>query len=265
MADDESVQVSEDTSVSEEANTSTNEETPDTDVDLDDFELSDEEIEAAASTDETEEAEESETNETADTEPPETEEESVADEEQTEATTPSDEETKRHNAEMAQRRIAEREAREAAKREQQEKYLQDAEDAKDLALRQLQIDAYNNRVESVSNKLQNDLDKAVASIDLLTKGTPEQQEKLLRELDKFEALHVKRDANGDPIEVTGNLYQYLQEEAEAISKLTNVGARQETKAKNKAKARTDTLPTRAPKQAKVDPDIAAFDEEANRW
>jgi hypothetical protein len=78
-------------------------------------------------------------------------------------------------------------------------------------------------------------------------------------------MYVQYDANGDPVNVKGDVYQYLQTEADSIQRLLNTGARTQTKAKAKAKDRTETLPTRAPKEPKVDPDLAAFDEEVSKW
>jgi restriction endonuclease Mrr len=118
--------------------TSTNEEVLDTDVDtdLEDMEVSFDDVE---DTDETDDLEPEDT----DTEPLDTEEESeedeqpeeeskdepeeVADEETKEEDTTS-EDIKKHNAEMAARRIAEKQARDNAKLEQQQKYLEEAED-----------------------------------------------------------------------------------------------------------------------------------------
>jgi hypothetical protein len=246
----------------EEVETSTNEDTQDTDVELEDIEVSESDI-----TDETEESEES-TEEEAATESTEEEaEESEADgdEESSEKVTPSEEDIKKHNAEMAQKRIAEREAKRLEKQDAQQKYIDEANDNHELALRQLQVDAYNNKVERNQSKLESGLEKAVASIDLFTKGTPEQKEQLLREVDKFEALYVTKDNNGDPIDVRGDVYQYLKTEADSISRLAGVGARQQTNSKKNEQSRTLTPPVRTPKQPKVDPDLAAFDEEAKKY
>lgn len=180
-------------------------------------------------------------------------------EEDTKSDTKSD--TKKHNAEMAQRRIAERRKREQLKAEQQRRYLQDAEDDKDLALRQLQIDAYNNNIEKNVNRLENDLEKAASTIELFRTGSPEVKEELLRRADDFERNHVRFDDNGDPVNVDGSLYQYLKTEADSIQRILNSGARQQTKAKRIVKSRAETLPTRAPKEPKEDPDIAAFNKE----
>lgn len=169
-------------------------------------------------------------------------------------------ERQRQNRENAKRRIEERERREAEKKSQQSDYLNDAEDDRDLALRQLQVDAYNNRVSLNSDRLQNSLEKAVANIDLFTKGSPEAREELISAVDTFEKMYVAKDKNGDPIEVRGDLYQYLQERAESIRRLVGSGARQEAKAKNATKARVDTVPTRPPKTQKKDPWTEAFEE-----
>lgn len=260
--------------MTDEDTTSTNEDTQDTE--LDHIELTAEDL-----NEDTEETNESEKNEEADTEQPETEEESVEDAEQeesveskddteeasqdeetTEEATTSKEEQKRLNDLYAQKRIAEKQLKDEAKRREQAEYLQAAEDDQQAAVRQLQIDAYNNRVEFNANKLESGVDKAVANIDLFTKGSPEVKQELLRAVDDFEKLYVKYDANGDPVQVTGDVYQYLTERADSIRRLTDVGARQNAKDKSNAKTRTFTAPSKAPKEAKVDPDLAAFNEEA---
>jgi len=270
-----SAPATDDTTVSDEATTSTNEDAQDTESqDLDDMELSDEDIEA----DETEESGESE-NKTATTESEEEAQEESEDdvestdsdsestdseqEESTEEGTDSDDDAREA---AARRAFEQREAqRHKAKVDAQQEYLDAAEDGKDLALRQLQIDAYNNRVESNTNKLQNGIDKAVASIDLFRTGTLEVKQELTDSLDDFERMHVKRDRNGDPIEVTGDVYQFLQKKADSIRRLTGVGARQQQKDRSKTRSKTITPPAKKPKEPKVDPDIAAFDEEADKW
>ncbi len=255
----EDTQVSEETTAIEETvDTSTNEES--LDLDLEDDETSFEDMD-----DETEDSE----SENEDTEPTESEEESDVDEadeeseaeESKEEDTPSEEDIKRHNAEMAQRRIAEKQAREASKQEQQLEYLKSAETEEQLALRQLQIDAYNNKVTANANSLENGIEKAVASIELFRDGSPEVKEALAQSLDTFEKMHVQYDQYGEPIKVTGDVYEYLQNEANKIQRIIQVGARNQVKDKSKAKARTETIPSKAPKEPKVDPDLAAFDEE----
>lgn len=266
-----------DTSVSEPTteevvDTSTNEEVRDTDVaaDLEDDDTSFDDVDD----DDTEGTDDSEY-EMEDTEPAESEEESKedvaeeskdepAEEESKEESTPS-EDVKKHNAEMAARRIAEKQAKEAEKQKQQQEYLEQAEDDKDLALRQLQVDAYNNKVERNRSKLDSGIEKAVASIDLFRTGTPEVKEELARRLEDYEAKHVQYDTNGEPISVTGDVYEYLQSEADSIRRILNAGARQQVKDGVKTKSRTDTLPSRAPKEKPVDPDMAAFDEEVAKW
>lgn len=262
-----------DTSTIDEVDTSTNEEAQDTDVDLEDIEVSESEI-----TDETDESTDSES-EDKDTEPAEEEEseedvaEETSEDEKAEEDTTSVDDVKKHNSEMAQKRIADKQAREAAKIESQQAYLDEAEDNRDLALRQLQVDAYNNRVERNTNSLTNGIDKAYASIDLLRDGSPEIKEELASSLDDFERMYVIYDQNNDPVDikvdpVTGqkaDVYQYLQRKADSIRKIAGTGARQEIANKDKTKARTDTVPTRKPKEAPKDADLEAFDEEANKY
>lgn len=269
-----------DTTTTEEiVDTSTNEESQDTDTELEDMEVSFEDVE---DTEETEDLKDEDT----DTEPLDIEEESEEDEEQSEPEeelkddseeeessdeetkeqdTRSEEDIKKHNQEMAARRIAEKQAREQAKEEQQLKYLEQAEDDKDLALRQLQVDAYNNQVERNRDKLDSGIEKAVASIELFRTGTNEVKEELARRIDDFEAKYVQYDANGDPVKVKGDVYEYLQKEADSLQRILQSGARQQVKAKAKAQARTEPIPSKTPKEPKVDPDLAAFDEEVKKW
>ena len=218
-----------------------------------------------------EDTEDEEAGETEDTEEESNEEaESVEEDQEEELATQPEvdqqaDEQKRRNDEYAKQRIAERNERERLKRESQMDYLNKAEDDKDLALRQLQIDAYNNRVESNKSKLQSSLDRAVASIDLFTEGSPEVKQMLVQRAAQFEAANVSYDRNGDPTEVRGDLYEYLKNEADSIRRLIDVGARQNTKSKAKVRAKTTPRPSATPKQPKVDPDIEAFDEEVNSY
>jgi hypothetical protein len=254
----EDTQVAEDTAT----DTSTNEEALDTEAELENDDTS---FEDSSDDDDTEESEETKEGSEESTEE---ESEESAEDEDKEAKgdrTDPEAERKRQNDEMAKKRIAEREAREKAKREAQDKYLGEAENNHDLALRQLQVDAYNNRVLTNQNTLQNGLDKAVAHIDLFKTGTPEVKEALLEAVDEFEAFYVTKDRNGEPVEVKRDLFEFLQSKAESIRKLTGVGARTAKHDKDKTKSRTLTPPTRTPKQAKSDPDIDSFDEEAERW
>lgn len=256
----------------DEDNTSTNEETQATE--LEDIEVTPDEISG-----ETEESDESKKNEETDTEQLETKEKSEEDaeesveskddteqdEESKEEVTPSKEEQQRLNNLYAQKRIAEKQVKDEAKHQEQAEYLQAAENDQQLAVRQLQIDAYNNRVEFNANKLESGIDKAVANIDLLSKGSPEVKRELLRAVDDFEKMYVKYDSNGDPVQVTGDVYQYLTERADSIRRIQDVGARQSKQARSKATTRTTTLPSKTPKEIKGDPDLDAFAEEAKRW
>lgn len=262
----------------EVVDTSTNEETQDTEVSLedDDFSFDD------AADGETEESEESTEDEAATESDEETDEESEDDEgtqsqddETKEEDTTSEEDKKSAAQEAFQQREADRKAKQEAQQAlevAQQDYLADATDDENLALRQLQVDAYNNRVEGNLNKLENGIEKAVATIDLFQTGSAVVKKQLASSLDDFEARFVIRDSNGQPVQIkidpaTGqkaDVYKFLQSKAESIRELTGDGARQQQSAKKSAKARTDTIPTRTPKEPKIDPDLAAFDEEAAR-
>lgn len=175
------------------------------------------------------------------------------------------EQRKAHNKEMAEQRIRDKQQREASLKEDQAAYLEKAEDDKDLALRQLQVDAYNNRVDNVSNKLTNGYERALKDFDILSSTDPDVQAEVNQAIDAFQAMYVTVDQHGNPTEVRADFYAFLQSKADSIRKLTGIGARQQVMSKGKEKSKTLTVPSRAPKEPKSDPDVDAFDEEANKW
>lgn len=178
----------------------------------------------------------------------------------------SDEEKqKAFNKEMAEKRIQAKQQRELTLKQQQEDYLNKAEDNRDLALRQLQIDAYNNKVEGNTNKLTNGYERAIKDFSILASGSPEIKAEVDQAIDAFQAMNVTMDSYGNPIQVRGDLYEYLQSKAQSIEQLTQMGARRQDTAKGKERSKTLTMPSRAPQKPKVDPDLAAFDEEAAKW
>ena len=174
---------------------------------------------------------------------------------------------KAHNREMAERRIQEKQKRSETLKEAQQEYIAEAdkEDPHDIAIRQLNVDAYNNTVERNTNKLENGYQKALKDFDILNDEDPAIQREIDATLDAFQAQHVSVDKYGNPTEVRGDLYEFLQAKADSIRELTGKGARQQAKAKGKEKSKSFTPPTRAPKEKAKDADLEAFDEEANRY
>jgi len=180
----------------------------------------------------------------------ESDDESDNEEESNEEVEASDEDKRKaFNREMAEKRIQEKNQRELSIQQQQEKYLEEAEDNKDLALRQLQIDAYSNKVESNTNKLTNGYERAIKDSDILTSDDPAIKSRIDRALDAFQAQYVTLDAYGNPTQVNGDLYKYLLEEAESIKQLTGIGARKQVASKGREKSKTFTTPSRSPKES----------------
>lgn len=176
-----------------------------------------------------------------------------------------EEKRKAFNKEMAERRIQAKQQRDQTLQQQQEEYLTKAEDNRDLALRQLQIDAYNNKVDSNTNKLTNGYERAVKDFDILANQSPEIKAEIDQAIDAFQAMYVTLDNYGNPTEVRGDIYAFLQSKADSIQQLTRMGARKQETAKGKEKSKTLAMPTRAPQKPKIDPDLAAFDEEVAKW
>jgi len=247
--------------------TSTNEE--DAEAAMEDVEISlDDFAEEKPSKEEPEETAATESEE----EPKSTEDETTEDVESVEETAqetkevePSEEDKRKaFNKEMAEKRIQEKQQREMSIKEQQEKYLEGIEDPIELATRQTQVEVYNIKVEANTNKLTNAYERAAKDFDVLRSDDPVIKARIDRALDAFQAQHVTLDAYGNPTNVRSDLYQYLQDEADSISQLTQLGKRTQVKDKAQEKSKTFTPPSRAPKEPKVDPDLEAFDEEVKK-
>lgn len=247
----------------------------------------------SAATDDADDTDEESDDDVADegTESKETESEDAPDKDEAVATDPKESEAEaeaerqRVNNEAAARRIAEKQQRELEKQQAAQELLDssytDAYDqainagfddqqariqaAQALSLQQLQIDAYQNRVMQVTNRVTADLNNAVSAIPEFKSTVPEVREAMLSFVDDFEAQHVVKDANGDVVQITGDLLPFLQAKAETIRRLTGLGAKQQEQAKSAQKKRTMSAPSRTPKTAKVDPDMAAFDEAIKQW
>jgi len=263
MADNEST-----TETTDEVVTAEVEANEDTDVDLEDMEVSFDDAE-----DDSDDEAEAEPDEEADTEgEPEVEEEAEVEADADTEAEPepkeelSDEDAiKQRNREMAEKRIQERQARQAAIKQEQDAYIAEAEDEYALAVRQLQVDAYDTKVEANTNKLTNGYEKALKDFAILNDPSPEIQSELNQALDAFQAMYVDLDRYGNPTNVKGDLYAYLQTKADIIEKLAGLGARQQVKSKDREKSKVLATPSRAPKEPKKDPDLDGFEEEANRW
>ena len=158
-----------------------------------------------------------------------------------------------------------RQEREAQMAKMADEHLQAAEDEKDLALRQLQIDAYTNKVNSNTDRLTNQYEKALNSIQAFQNPTPEVKEFLDSAVDEFEARFVRIDEVGNPVEVNGDLYAFLQTKAGLVEKLTQLGARKEKVSSAKEKANATPTPSAPAKESKVDPALEAFEKELDRW
>lgn len=260
MADEQST--STDTSVDEAVDTSVSEDesTDSDDVDLEDIEVTPEEL-GDTDPDTEESDDEAEADKEATDEPSEDE----SDEESEETELSDEDKQKQANNEMAQQRIQEKEARIARVKEDQAQYVADAtknQDPLDAAVRQLQVDAYNNAIERNESTVKNDYQRALNDFEVLRTSDPAIQAEIDSAIDAFQAQYVQIDAYGNPTAVNGDLYATLQVKADSIAQLTGIRNTNQSKSKSKEKSKTLTTPSRAPKEPKVDPDMAAFDEEA---
>jgi hypothetical protein len=240
----------------------------DQDVELEDIEVSEEDIKDI----EKDEDGESESEVESDVEKPEVEKdeseestESQDEEESEEVELTEAEKQKTHNKEMAEKRIAEKQQREAVIRQQQSNYIEGTEDPLESATRQNQVEIYNFKVENLTNKLTNSYERAIKDFDVLSNQSPEVKAIVDEAIDTFQALYVPVDAYGNPKEIKADFYQYLQNKAESIQKLTGIKSQKQTEAKTKEKSKVFTPPAKTPKTPKSDPYLDAFNEEASRW
>ncbi|MDB5177447.1 MAG: hypothetical protein JWN75_1115 [Candidatus Saccharibacteria bacterium] len=212
--------------------------------------------------DSTEEVEAEDTEEQDDESP--ASEESDSEEAEVESPESSDDEDSADRKEAARQAYL---AREARRREQEAKVTEELneyvegedDDPIQQKLRELEVEQYRNRVENNTNKLSNSYEKATADIELFRNPSPEIAEALGEAIDEFQARHVSVDRYGNPVEVTGDLYQFLQTKAGLIQRLTQVGARSELVAKAKTAANVTPQPAKAAPKPKEDPLMEGFD------
>ena len=221
-----------------------------------------EEVEVEESKEESEELTEEESSEESEEEVKEESEESEEPEAESDGQTDDQKEQARKAYEARQQARLERQQ---AQEEMAKQHLEAAQDEQDLALRQLQIDAYNNKVNANSDRLTNQYEKALNSIEVFKEPTPEVAEYLNQAIDEFEARFVQMDELGNPVSVNGDLYAFLQTKAGLVEKLTQLGARREKQSSAKEKAAVTPAPSAPAKEPKQDAAVKAFDDEFDRW
>jgi len=274
MSVEETPVVADDTSVSDVTDT-TADTSSDDDVELEDIEVSLEDISDESEVESKEEAKD---------ESEESKDDTKESDEQSEDLESDDTETEKDGEDTDPKPTKEQVAHEAFKRREAERqlkaerdtrqeqdlkrYLDEAEgDEDELAKRQNEVERFNikkEKSELTRDKLYIGIDRALADIDLFKSDDPIVREALASSLDDFETMYVTKDEKGNTLDVKADVYQYLQSKAESIRKLTGIGARQQAQQKSNQNSRTVTPPVKTPKVPKVDLDMDAFDEEANR-
>lgn len=258
-----------------EADAPAEEETQETESEEEESEEVEESEEETNDDDQEEEAEDSSEAETQESESEEDTDSEEQDQDKSKDKPESDIQEDKSKDELAQeafkRREAERKLREAEEKSEAERlqrYLDEAEeDEVELKKRQIEVQQYvlqKERSQLMQDKLDVGINKAVAELKLTDMDEPTKNY-LARRLDDFETSRVIKDKSGNILEVRGDVYQYIKDEMDSISQFRSVGAREQAKKKQTEKARTVKTPTRTPKEKPVDPDLAAFDEEADMY
>lgn len=176
----------------------------------------------------------------------------------------TEDEIKERNRQAAETRINAKKEREATLEAKQKEYVEAADSDEEAHRRAVDVELYNSRVERNTNTLVGATKSVFADFPVLSDKDPAIRRRVARAIDAFEAKHVKIDVFGNPSKVSGDLYQYLKEEAESITELTGKGARQQIDNKAKEKRKTFTRPVRKPTTSKKDPMLEAFEQEASR-
>jgi hypothetical protein len=123
-----------------------------------------------------------------------------------------DEATKAHNAEMAQRRIAEREARrqqEAALLQAQRQYVEEAESDAQRLVNELHIERYNQTVKANEQAILTEYErvKADPALQIFNPDSKEFKTDLFNELSEtFEKAHTQVDEWGNVVAVNASFY-----------------------------------------------------------
>lgn len=141
---------------------------------------------------------------------------------------------------------------------------QQGADDEQIAIRQMQQVQYGMTVTNNTDRLQNQFDAAKTSIPYMNDPNPKIRDFMMAGVDEFEAMHVRFDQLGNPIQVSGNLTEYLQTKARQVDDLLRSGEVQGKKNTAKSKSAVTPRPSGTPPKAKVDPIVAAFLDEANK-
>ena len=213
-------------------------------------EMVDDSGEATADTEEetTDEAQAEETETTEADATDEVAEEESESEEESEATAeeePDDEAIKAHNAEMAQKRIAQREARrqqEAALLQAQRQYVEEAESDAQRLVNELHIERYNQAVQNNERGILTEYErvKADPTLQIFNPDSKEFRPDLFNELQEtFEKAHTQVDEWGNVVAVNASFYDKAKQwgnmwnrqakisEAKAVSNLKKTASKAE--------------------------------------
>lgn len=254
--------------VTKEVDTSTDEVTPEEDDgDLEDIEVTPEELGDDTKKDEEDSTDESEEVVSDGESPEETEEQSK----ESDSEVLSEADQKRQAFEARQAKRQEREAMQAQLVQEQTRYIESAETLEEERLRAIEvrnqnneIEAYNNRIDRTTNSLISEWQQAANTIDVFKNPDPSTKLFLNDAIDEFQARYVTIDQNGNPINVKGSLYEHLNKKADILRAQRQSGVRQGNEDRAKTKGMAMTPPAKSPPTPKKDPDLEAFDEEASK-
>lgn len=159
-------------------------------------------------------------------------------------------------------RQADRQARETQRQQQLQEYVAEADDEKEQAVRQLQAELYNQRVQSTEQSLVSDFERASAEIPLFNPSKPEFNQLALNDaIQEYNNGHINYDENGNMVGVKTPFKDYLKYKANLYGELTQVGARKGQRAESKMRARAETPSAASTKEPKSDPFLQGFDKE----
>lgn len=131
-------------------------------------------------------------------------------------------------------------------------------DQEQIAFKQQQQAFYQTTISTNVDRLSAQVDQA-RTIPIFQDMTPARERAFNDAIDEFLIKNVTTDALGNPLQVKGNLYDFLQTKASLIEDLRRDGAKQEKSDTAKQRAAVTPRPGGSPKPPKVDQDLADFD------
>lgn len=158
--------------------------------------------------------------------------------------------------EEARRRYEERQAAIQARRERiretGEEYVKAGDDEYDQRLRNMEVEAYANKVEANENTLIGEYDRVKANpeLQIFNPDSPEFNQRVYdKAMRDFSAGYIVTDQQGNFVEVKGSLFEHLKETADLLGSAVTSGKFQQVRDSKKNRSQADPKPAASPRDS----------------